>query len=436
MKMVRHSLLATLLLTLLALGQDAAMFRGNLAHTGVYNAQGVPKFSQVKWKFHTDGQVISSPAVANGTIFVGSTDGNLYAVDLESGTQKWKLFTGVRVASSPAVENGVVYFGSYSGRFYAVDAVTGKLKWKFQTEGEKRFEGKHLHGSEPAAETMPDPFDFYLSSPALWEGAVYFGSGDGNVYALDATTGTLKWKFQTGDVVHASPAISDGILFIGSWDSYFYALDAASGKEKWRFKTGEDHQIYNQVGIQSSPAVMDGVVYFGCRDSNFYALDTRSGEKKWAFNNKGSWVITSPAVRDGKVYFATSDTALVYALDARTGSPIFSLKFDGWPLFSSPAIAGGILYIGSHQGKLIAIDLTTQKPAWTFQTDASRQNGPAFTKPDGTPNYEAAFADNFYESMVIGVNKMMSVGALLSSPVVVNNVVYVGSTDGFLYALI
>jgi len=224
-------------------------------------------------------------------------------------------------------------------------------------------------------------------------------------------------------------------LFIGSWESYLYALDATSGKEKWRFKTGEDHQIYNQVGIQSSAAVMDGTVYFGCRDSNFYALDARTGEKRWAFNNKGSWVITSPAVRDGKVYFATSDSSLFYALDAKTGSPIFSLEFDGWPLFSSPAIAGNMLYIGSNQGKLIAIDLAAQKTAWTFQTDASRQNGPALTKPDGTPNYEAAFVDNFYDSLVVGVNKMMSVGTLLSSPVVVNNVIYVGSADGYLYAL-
>ena len=435
MKIARRSLLTTLLLCMSSFGQDAAMFRGDLAHTGVYKGQGIPKFSQVKWKFHTDGQVISSPAVADGTVFVGSTDGNLYAVDLASGAQTWKIFTGVRVTSSPAVENGVVYFGSYSGRFYAVDAATGTLKWKFQTAGEKRFAGKHLHGSEPAAESMPDPFDFYLSSPALWGGAVYFGSGDGNVYALDAATGALKWKFHTGDVVHASPAISEGTLFIGSWDSYFYAPDAASGKEKWRFKTGEDHNIYNQVGIQSSAAVVDGVVYFGCRDSNLYALDARTGEKKWAFNNKGSWVITSPAVRDGKVYFATSDTGTVYALDARAGTPIFSLKFGGWPLFSSPALAGGMLYIGSHQGKLIAIDLAGQKPAWTFETDASRQNGPALTKPDGTPNYAAAFADNFYDSMVVGVQKMMSVGAIMSSPVVVDNVIYVGSTDGFLYAL-
>jgi outer membrane protein assembly factor BamB len=435
MKIVRLSLLGALCLCLPSFAQDSPMFRGTLAHTGVYNAPGVPKFSKIKWKFQAGGQVVSSPAVTNGTAYIASTNGNLYAVDLESGTQKWKLALGVRATASPAVDKGVIYLGTYSGRFYAVDEATGKLKWKFFTEGERRFAGKHLHGSEPAGETMPDPFDFYLSSPAVWNDTVYFGSGDGNVYALDTATGTLKWKFHTGDVVHASPAISDGTLFIGSWDSYFYALDAATGKEKWRFKTGEDHDIYNQVGIQSSAAVADGVVYFGCRDSNLYALDAATGQKKWSFNNKGSWVITSPAVRDGNIYFATSDSAMLYAMDAKSGTPIFSLNYNHWPMFSSPAIAGGMLYIGSNQGRLLAIDLANQKLAWTFETDASRQNGPALTMPDGSPNYQVAFGDNFYDSMVAGVSKMMSVGAILSSPVVVNDVIYVGSTDGFLYAL-
>jgi len=411
------------------------MFRGNPQHTGVYQAAGVPKFSKVKWKFHTNGSVFSSPAVAGGVVYVGSSDGILYAVGIESGTLKWKFPTGSRVASSPAVDGGVVFFASYDGNFYAVDTATGKKQWSFKTAGERRFAGKHLHGSVPMAETMPDPFDFYLSSPTVWNGVVYFGSGDGNVYALDEASGTLKWKFQTGDVVHASPAIADGALFIGSWDSYFYALDAATGNEKWRFKTGEDPNIHNQVGIQSSAAVNDGVVYFGCRDSNLYALDAASGQKKWAFNNKGSWVIGSPAVNDGKVYFATSDTSTLYAVDANSGSAVMSLKYNRWPLFSSPAIAGNMLYMGSHEGKLMAIDLAAQKTAWTFQTDGSIQNGAAYTKQDGTPKYEAAFTDDFYETMVIGVNKMMTVGAVLSSPVVVDNVIYVGSADGNLYAL-
>ena len=281
---------------------------------------------------------------------------------------------------------------------------------------------------------MSDPFDCYLSSPVVSGGNVFFGSGDGNVYALDAASGKLNWKFQTGDVVHASPAIADGTLFIGSWDSYFYALDAATGKEKWRFKTGEDHEIYNQVGIQSSAAVADGMVYFGCRDSNLYALDARTGEKKWAYNNKGSWVIVSPAVNDGKLFFATSDSAMFHALDAKSGAELFSLKLT-WPMFGSPAIAGDFLYQPSEDGKLYAIDLKAQKRAWEFQSEGSRQNLAAFSKPEGTPDYAKAFTENFYENMVMGVNKLFAVGMILSSPVVVDNTIYLGSTDGNLYAI-
>jgi eukaryotic-like serine/threonine-protein kinase len=96
------------------------MFRGDLQHAGVYGAPGVPKLNGVKWKFHTGGGVISSPAVVNGVAYIGSTDGNLYAVD----------------------------------------AGCGALKWKFATGGEKRYAGTHLHHLEPAAETMPDPWDF------------------------------------------------------------------------------------------------------------------------------------------------------------------------------------------------------------------------------------------------------------------------------------
>jgi outer membrane protein assembly factor BamB len=415
---------------------DDAMFRGNPQHTGVYAAAGVPQFTKIKWQFHTGGQILSSPAVADGALYVGSSDHFLYALDLTSGTQKWKFQTEGRITSSPAVSAGIVYFGSYDSNFYAVDVATGQLKWKFQTAGERRFSASHLHGSEPATEIMPDPFDFYLSSPAVWNGAVYFGSGDTNIYALDALSGTLKWKFKTGDVVHASPAIADGTLYVGSWDSHFYALDAASGALKWKFKTGEDPDIHNQVGIQSSAAVSGGVVYFGCRDSKFYAVDAATGKERWSFSNKGSWVIASPAVVDAKVYFATSDTGLFHALDAKSGAPVFSLDFKHWPLFSSPAIAGDTAYIGSHQGKLYAINLKTQKLSWTFETEGSRKNGATYTKPDGTPNYEAAFTDFFYDDMVSGVQKMMSVGAILSSPIVVGNTIFFGSSDGNLYALI
>jgi eukaryotic-like serine/threonine-protein kinase len=417
-----------------AFAQDA-MFRGNPQHTGEYAGAGIPKFTKVRWKFPTKAQVFSSPTVAGDSVYIGSSDHLMYALDRMTGSKKWEFKTESRITSSPAVAGGVVFFASYDGNFYAVDAATGKQKWKFATPGERRFAATHLHGAYPVAEVMPDPFDFYLSSAVVANGTVYFGSGDTNIYALDAETGALKWKFKTGDVVHGSPAIADGVLLVGSWDSFFYALDASTGKEKWRFKTGEDPDIHNQVGIQSSPAVANGIVYFGCRDSNFYAVDLATGKKLWAYPNKGSWVIASPAVSDGKVYFGTSDTGQFHALDAKTGVELFSIDNRHWPMFSSPALAGGFAYIGSHEGKLLAIDLKAHALAWTFETEAHKQNGAMYTKQSGEPNYEAAFFDFFYDDMMSGVQKLMSVGAILSSPVVAGDTIYFGSADGNVYAL-
>ena len=85
-------------------------------------------------------------------------------------------------------------------------------------------------------------------------------------------------------------------------------------------------------------------------------------------------------------------------------------------MFSSPAIAAGSLYIGSHAGTLVAIDLDKHIVAWTFSTDGANRNAGALTKKDGDPNYGAAFSDSFYDDLVMGVWKMLSVGAVLSSP--------------------
>jgi eukaryotic-like serine/threonine-protein kinase len=427
--------IALLLLCPCAFPQQSATFRGDAAHSGVYSAPAITQFHKIKWQFHTGGQILSSPVVSDGIVYVGSNDNFLYALDLATGVQKWKFESHSRIPSTPAVAGGLVFFLSYDSNFYALDAVTGSLKWKFKTGGERRFAAKRIHGIDPAAETMPDPFDFFLSSPVVANGMVYFGSSDTYVYALEAATGALKWKFKTGSVVHSSPALSEGTLFVGSWDTFFYALDAATGAEKWRFKTGEDRQIFNQTGIQSSPAVAKGTVYFGCRDSNFYALDSSTGKQKWVFSNKGSWVINSAAIHDGKVYFATSDTGLLRALDANSGSLLFDLDFNHWPMFSSPAIAGNFLYLGSHQGRLLAVDLSTQKSAWAFETEASKNNGPALTDPKGAPNYAAAFTGSFYDEIVSGIQKLFSVGAILSSPAFSADTIIVGSADGNLYAI-
>ena len=410
------------------------MFRGNAAHTGAYSAQAPREFHRVKWKFPTGNRIVASPVVHGNVIYFGSDDGNVYAVEAESGEQVWKATTRGPVPSTPAIADGVVYVGSYDGKFYALDAQSGATKWKFATEGERRFEAKGLHGMQPKSQTIADPFDIFLSSPVVADGAVYFGSGDGHVYSLDASSGALRWKFKTGDVVHASPALANGVVFVGSWDSYFYAIDAKTGKQKWRFAAGKDDLLHNQIGFQSSPAVVDGVVYTGCRDAQLYALDAATGKQKWKFDNSLSWVITSPAVADGKVYFATSDSSLFHVVDAVTGQPI--LKHDTRAyVFSSPAIAGDVVLFGVLNGTLEARDRNSGELLWEFQTEASKQNKGWVLTAERRFNGPMLFFDNWREGPLLAQDRQMSVGSFFSSPLIENGVVYVGSTDGYLYAL-
>ncbi len=234
---------------------DALLFRGDATHSGVYSSSRVPTLEHVKWKFHTGAKVVSSPAVSGDTVYVGSADHSVYALSTADGSVKWRYKTRGPVNSSPAVAMGMVFVASLDGNVYALDAVDGKVEWEFKTGGERRFTAPGIHGTMPRTELMPDPFDVFLSSPAVVDRTVYIGSGDHHVYALDAQSGKMLWAFETGNVVHASPAVSAGVVYVGSWDRNLYALDSATGKLIWKFQTGDDTDIYNQVGIASSAAV-------------------------------------------------------------------------------------------------------------------------------------------------------------------------------------
>jgi outer membrane protein assembly factor BamB len=411
-----------------------SMFRGDANHAGAFAGEAPRLLHRVKWKFPTGDRIVSSPVFQDGVIYFGGDDGNIYAVDAADGRELWKRKTGGPVSASPAIAGDMLYVGSYDGKFYALDRRTGVPRWKFRTEGERRFEAKGLHGMQPKNQTVADPFDVFLSSPVVAGGAVYFGSGDGHLYALDAATGDLRWKFTTGDVVHASPAYADGVVYFGSWDSYFYAVDANTGAQRWRFHAGEDPLIHNQVGFQSSPAVVDGVVYTGCRDAKLYAIDALTGREKWRYDAGGSWVISSPAVVRGKVIFGTSDSSLYVVLDSATGKPLVESKGKAY-MFSSPSVAGDVVLIGVLNGTLQARALDDGKVLWQFETESSLRNEGWALTADRRFNAPLLFPSSWREAPILGSLAQFGTGSIFSSPLVVGGTVYFGSTDGNLYAL-
>ncbi len=417
-----------------------SMFRGDLAHSGVYPGPAPKSIDHVVWQFKTFGHVVSSPVAANGMVYIGSDDHFVYAIDALKGTAAWKFGTDAAVRSTPAVAGGSVFVLSLDGNLYALDARSGKLQWKFATGGESRMSAPGLYEMQPALEVMPDVWDFFLSSPAVDNGTVYFGSGDHHVYAVDALTGRLRWKFLAGDVVHSSPAIADGTLYIGCWDGLLYALNSHTGQLLWKFVSGADPTRFMQ-GIPGSAAVASGIVVFGSRDNFIYALDSRSGKQLWRQSNHNSWVIASPAIRDNVVYITTSDSMLFRALDLQTGNPRFDVPFLAYS-FSSPAIASGHAYFGSFDGKFYDIDLSSHKIASQFQVQDGRRF-PILLTPDGHLNTGVIFGpngpdgkpNNTIDANVISIDRLLHLGGILSSPSVLNGVVFVASADGSVYAL-
>src|SRR6266508_1078826 len=295
---------------------------------------------------------------------------------------KWKHQTGDRVQSSPAVVGGILYVGSWDGYLYALNAASGALKWKYKT------------GSM-----------ITTSGPAVVSGVVYVGAENGTVYAVNASNGSLKWKRSIGGSIRSSPAVSGGTLYIGNM-------------------------------VKAIPTGMNGYVY---------ALNANTGGVKWVSDK--TWAVrTSPAVADGKVYFG-SDASKVFALNATTGAQIWAHLVLGM-VRSSPAVGNGLVYIGDDGGQLYALDIDKRLPmishVYAFDAATGRQkwvtqmfdwtsvspsiaNGVLFTSPSRyVEAYDAQTGEHLWEDRMIGDSD--------ASPAVSNGIVYYASNDGAIYA--
>jgi len=303
-------------------------------------AAGVERSSRVLWDFRTGGGVVSSPAVVDGVVYVGSLDSYVYAVDVATKEQLWRFETGDKVFSSPAVVDGVVYVGSLDNYLYALDAATGQQRWSFVSGG-------------------------WTSSPAVVDGVVYIGSWNTYIYSLDAATGEERWRFKTGDFVGGTPTVENGVVYVGSTDDHLYALDAATGQERWRFKAGDD--------VESRPTVVDGLVYIGSKDTYVYAVEAATGQERWRFKT-GGHVFSAPAVMGGVVYVGSLDNYL-YALDAATGEERWHFEARN-DILASPVAVDGVVYVGSGDNYVYALDAATGWESWHFETSGQVRSSP------------------------------------------------------------
>lgn len=367
----------------------------------------------VRWEFQTGAAIYASPAADEHTVYIGSLNGNLYAIDLLSGKEKWSFHSGGEIRSAVCLSDEFVYLNGGNGNLYCLDINSGKLVWQFETGGEVKY----------------DFADYFHSSPVLHEGVLYFGSGDSCLYAVNAQTGKKSWSFRSEGIIHSTPAISNNKLFFGSFDGYVYALNLADGKLLWKFKT-VGHRYFPKGEVQGSPAVHDNLVFIGARDYNVYALDQDQGYCHWnkAFTN--GWGLNC-TLNNSRLYIGSADERRLICADPTTGWEYWNVPME-FLVFGNDAFSDSLLYVGTTIGKMHGVSLKTGKKIWSFETNSYLSSRSKYFKEDDS------YRDDIY-SIILSNEQFLEVecelGGIFSAPVIISNFLVFSSTNGKVYAL-
>jgi eukaryotic-like serine/threonine-protein kinase len=312
----------------------------------------------------------------------------------------WTFQCEDEVRGAPLYYGGSIYIGSYDHNLYSLNVSDGTLKWKFATDGG------------------------VVTRPAAFEDNIFIGSEDQRLHVVSSRTGKIVWTYYTEGRVHSSPRIAEGHVFVGSDDNHLHAVNLVSGRAAWRFDAA--------APVRSTPFVAGDLVYTGCESGDFYCVDFR-GQLKWHYKAKMA-ITSSPWVADGIVYFASLDGTL-YSLDAKAGWVIWRFRM-GKGSVSSPALADGMIFVGSADGHIYGIDAHTSKEAWRFKTDHQVSSSPAIYKD---ALYCGSADGNLYciEYKTGRLRwKFATKAPITGTPLVYDDIVYIGSTDHFLYALL
>ncbi|WP_029034249.1 PQQ-binding-like beta-propeller repeat protein [Salinimicrobium terrae] len=311
-------------------------------------------FSQVekKWEYHSNANVISTPAYVDELIIFGNSTGLVEALSSESGEVVWTYETQGGIFSSPATFKNSVILGSGDGNIYSFDAATGKLNWKTETE----------HS--------------VLGSPVVQDSIVYIGGSDGKFRALDAETGSEKWTFKglEGPVVSTPLLYEDQVIF-GAWDRHLYALDKETGSLKWKWNNESPNRMFSPAMV--IPVANEDVVYIVAPDRYLSAIDAKTGESLWRTNE--ATVRESLGIsEDGNRLFGKTMNDEVVIFETNKKEPKILKRINsnfGYDHVPSMLYEqDGQVLFGTRNGVIYSIDPATEKINWKFKIDHSMVN--------------------------------------------------------------
>jgi outer membrane protein assembly factor BamB len=330
------------------------MFRGDQALRGVA-AVTLPDKLKLAWRFETKGPVTSPAVIAGGRVFVGSCDGNVYAIDAAKGTKLWSFATKDQVQAAPLYLDGSVYVGGDDSFLYALDAAAGTLKWKYET-GDKIIGGANWARSPDGAKT--------------W---ILVGSYDYTLHCVDAATGAKAWTYSTENYINGAPAIADGKVVVGGCDERLHVVALADGSKILEVEAG--------AYIAASVPLDDGHAYLGNYLGQVLSVaitSTPTGDRTaWRYEGDGEAFFSAAAITPACVVIGSRDKRL-HCIDRKTGAGLW--RFAAKDLIdSSPVICGDKVVVGSSDGRLYLVRLSDGSEVWSYEIGAAITAAPAVT---------------------------------------------------------
>lgn len=269
--------------------------------------------------------IVGAPVVDVNMLYVALAhdEESLVAYNMDRGAVEWSAKLG-DIESSPLFMNDRLYVASLRGRVFCIDKNNGSICWTFTIPPSKQ--GVMIH-----------------SSPASDGNVIVVGCDNSHLYAIDAHNGSLKWSASTGKSILASPSVSDGKVFAGSLDNYMRAFDLETGREVWR--TPLDAKIF------SSQAVNERYVIVGTAGRTAYCLNKNTGDVVWKAGTNS--VINAPPLVSGTVVYIGCIDKHLYAFDTETGKLLWQYKTEG-RIKTMPVIWQNRLFLLSEDHTVLA----------------------------------------------------------------------------------
>ena len=333
------------------------------------------------------------------------------------GNIQWFFQTAGPVLASPIAAAGLTLVNGGDGVLYAVDSSTGNLRWRV-----------------PVGDAL------VAGTPAMADGIVYAAAQGHGLMALNLHSGAPLWRVDTHLPVRAAPIVAGSLLFVMVGANDLLCLDRLTGKEYWEFRSEDVLSDFWPSQGQPAITVDDGGLVFAAlgASTEFNALSLRTGRKAWE-QTMDSRMVGSP-VYDAQLglVFAATWSGQVYAMDGRTGTIKWRFALPkagniGVGFASGPALANGTLFVGDYAGRVTALDAHSGKSRWVYQGHGSIVATPVVRMANGEGMDVYMANQNGILTALNATSGSMEwhiyLGELRSAPVLVNGTLFVGSVS-------